>query len=205
MIHYRTRIWSCLVAGLGLALLLGCARSSPTRYYLLAPLAERAAVQGRGESVAHKLVIGIGPVELPDYLDRPQIVTRAGANPLHLSEFDKWAEPLKGNLERVMKEDLAALLATDQISFGPRDRTSPPDYQVEMEVLRFDGEPGSGAMLDVRWSLTGKDSRAIVDSRRADYREPVSGKTYLDLVAAESRLLAALCRDIAAQIKASQR
>ena len=55
-------------------LLAGCVRSPEPKYYTLTPVQDQFI--GRRSTPAQKAVIGIGPVKLADYLDKPQIVTR---------------------------------------------------------------------------------------------------------------------------------
>jgi hypothetical protein len=41
-------------------------------------------------------------VTVPDVVDRPQFVTRAGLNQVTINEFARWGEPLKGEIARVI-------------------------------------------------------------------------------------------------------
>src|SRR6266540_6222252 len=92
---------------------LGACASTPSRFYILntLPVSEMtpATAAERGP------VIGVGPITLPKYLDRPQIVTRASRNQLTLGEFDRWAESLQENFSSVLVENLALLIPTDHI------------------------------------------------------------------------------------------
>ncbi|MDH5298187.1 MAG: PqiC family protein, partial [Desulfobulbaceae bacterium] len=103
---------------LSVLLLAGCVpRTDPVSYYQLSALeAERS---GTATADSDKLVIGIGPVGLPEYLDRPQIVTRLTPNRLHLAHNHRWAEPLGQNIARVLGENLSPLLGTDRILLPP--------------------------------------------------------------------------------------
>ncbi len=62
----------------------GCTVTPPSRFYILTPLDSLAAGK-KTRGAQNTPIIGIGPVELPGYLDRPQIVTRAGGNQLNLA------------------------------------------------------------------------------------------------------------------------
>ena len=118
-----------------LFMLAGCSGSAPTRFYVLSILpqsAQQAANAGRN------LAVGVGPVELPEYLDIPQIVTRTGQNELNLADFDKWGEPLKDNANQVLAENLAVLLPSKQVHTYPWKRSSALDYQVVVKITRFD-------------------------------------------------------------------
>ena len=68
-----------------LAIMAGCATTPPSRFYILEPVKTDAAAQPSEPATA----VGVGPVELPKYLDRPQIVVRSGANELFYDETRK--------------------------------------------------------------------------------------------------------------------
>ena len=117
-----------------LSVLGGClGGSSPSRFYLLSPLsASESPVAASG------VAIGVGPISLPQYLDRSQIVTRKGENQLHLAEFDRWAESLQKSFTRVLVLNLSTLLSTDRVALHPWNRSTPIDYQVIVDVARCD-------------------------------------------------------------------
>ena len=124
-----------VVVGLALLLQTGCARSKPARYYLLSALSPVAGLnEDRGVS------LGVGPIEFPKYLDRPQIVTRESHSRLDFGEFDRWAEPLDENFARVLSENLAELLSTDDVVEFPWTRSTRIDYQIIVTVNRFDAD-----------------------------------------------------------------
>jgi hypothetical protein len=207
MVHPPKHIGQCLAAGLCLVLLLGCARTAPSRFYLLTPQTQAAStgLKTEGQPTTHKIALGLGPVELPSYLDRPQIMTRTNEYQLEMSELNRWAEPLQNNIEGVLQANLSAQLATDRVLIGSWTRSRPVDFQVALTVRQFDGKLSGEAQMEVRWTLYGKDGQTVLATKAATYREPVSGKTYQDLVAAESRLLAALSREIATAIQGATR
>ena len=180
--------------------LAGCASSAPTRFYVLSPLpgakAESQTLKDEG-----CIAIGIGPVELPAYLDRPQIVTRVSENELNLAEFDKWAEPLKENFSRVLVENLSTLLCADAISIFPWKGPTPIDYQVEVTVIRMDGNVGGNASLVARWVIFRENDRKMLLTRQSSFSRPLSSQGYKALVSAQSRAIADLSREIAEAIK----
>ena len=180
--------------------LAGCASSAPSRFYVLSPL-----VSSKAESQALKdegcITIGIGPVELPAYLDRPQIVNRVNENELNLAEFDKWAEPLKDNFSRVLVENLSTLLYADAISIFPWKGSTPIDYRVEVTVIRMDGKIGGNASLVARWAIFRENDRKMLLTRQSSYSESLRSQSYKALVSAQSRVIGDLSREIAEAIK----
>jgi hypothetical protein len=83
--------------------------SAPTRFYTLVPVAV-PPTEANPSAAERGPAIGVGPVTLPGYLDRREIVTRRGRDEIELGEFDLWSEPLKDGATRVLGEDLAILL-----------------------------------------------------------------------------------------------
>lgn len=175
-----------------LALLSACVQTEPTRYYTLSSEAE-PLIQ------ASDLAIGVGPVTLPLYLDRPQIVLRRDPNRVELSEFDAWIEPLESMVPRLLAADLIRLLGTDEVVSLPQRQPIPLDYQVEVEVQRFDAETAGRAVLDARWVLT--RGGEVIRSRLSEIAETFDPAGGADAMAAAlSRALGTFAHEIALAI-----
>lgn len=186
-----------------LIMLAGCigGKSQPSRFYVLSPLPGETGSQGAAAEPG--VAIGVGPVSLPPYLDRPEIVTRAGGNELHLSEFDRWAEPLGQNFSRVLAENLSILIPTDRTAVFPWEKSPPIDYQVVVEVTRFEGYTDGNSLLMARWSIFGADGRQELLTRQSTFTTPTGApQNYEAMVSALSRSLADLSREIAAEVTA---
>lgn len=180
-----------------LGILNGCATTPPTRFYLLTALPSPPAAPAKGRNLA----LGVGPVELPAYLDRVQIATRIGQHELNLAEFDRWGEPLQDNFVRVLAENLGLLVPTEQVVLHPWERGA-VDYQVAVQVLRFDYTVGADAVLTARWRILTGDEKELL-ARKTTYSERPTGQDYPAIVAALDRTLAMLSRDIAAALRTS--
>jgi uncharacterized lipoprotein YmbA len=196
MMHRLLPIWVLAMLGVVLLGLHGCTSSPPTRFYVFPSLtgAETAAPAAQRE-----LTIGVGPVTLHPYLDRPQIVTRASRARLVLGEFDQWGAPLRDSVTRSLAENLSLLIPTDRVVLHPWSRTTVPDYQVTVDVLQFDAGPGGEVILAVRWQILNADEKALV-MRTSRLTAVAGGREYEATVTAMSRTLDALSRDIAAAL-----
>jgi uncharacterized protein len=153
-------VGALVVSLLGLG---ACART-PSRFYMLNPLAPSPELSP-GSQAERGPVIGLGPITLPKYLDRPQIVSRASPHQLALGEFDYWAEPLQENFSRVLAENLALLIPTDHVLLDNWPRPAPLDYQVRVEVRHFDGWLGGESSLIARWSILDRAERELVSRK----------------------------------------
>ncbi len=173
----------------------GCStRSHPADFYLLSP-------QPMPQLAARDESIGVFPVRVPDYLDRPQIVTRTGENSLDLNEFHRWAEPLRVNITSILVKNLSHLLQTDRIINASRNHGLPVRFQVDVDVLRFDGVLGGEVILSGRWGIFSDDGEEISVLRSFYFQEQTHSETYTDFVAAMSRTIAELSRVIAEELE----
>lgn len=188
-----------------LVFLAGCrSATTPVEFYTLSPLTSVSAadkVAGLGDHIA----VGVGPMQIPKIIDRPQIVTRIGPNKINVDEFHRWAGSVYEDFLRAVTMNLAALLQSNLVAAFPWEDYFDPDYRVYMEVQQFDGRLGQYAQLDITWTITGREAREILLVRKSLIREPVQGDDYDAFVAAKSRILATLSRQIARGLKEAHR
>ncbi len=196
--------WIVLILSVSLSVLSGCATSSHPRFYLLSSLDTTSSeVKLLAEERCYS--IGIGPIRIPDYLDRPQIVTRGPLNEISLAELDRWGEPLKDNVIRVLAKNLSTLLCTDKIAFFPWRGGIPIDYRIEMEVLRLDGSLGEKVSLEAWWMVLSGNGKKMLLAKKSNFTEAADGQDYKSLVTAHGRALGRLSQDIAEAIKTLSR
>lgn len=188
-----------------LAISSGCASTAQSKFYTLTPMSAPDA-PGQGVPAEEGNFLAVGPVTLPDYLDRPQIMTRLEGNEVRLHETERWAGSLEGDVSRVLLENLAVLLAGNRITVVRWSPATKPQAAfrnwVVVEILRFEGPLGGTVMLKARYTLYGADGRKVVSVGESTVREQAGGPDYESLVAAMSRALATLSREIAAAIAA---
>lgn len=178
----------------------GCARSKPTRFYILTPSPSSEPTSNEPLS-AKQLVLRVGPIDFPEYLDRPQIVSRTKGNRLKLAEFDRWAEPLRQTFARALTENLSGALATERVVFLPWKGDGPVDYRITIEVLRFDCSPGGEASLIVRWTLFGPDGTELEAPRRSRIMASTRQTGYEGVADAMSEAVGTLSREVVAAIR----
>lgn len=172
----------------------GCGSSPPTKFYVLSNV---STAKPMPQSLGRDIAVGVGPVVLPDYLDRPQIVTRSGQNELNLAEFDRWAEPLKDNVSQVLAENLAVLLPSNKVHGFPWKRATPLDCQVRAKITRFDHSDDGTTALHVRWSVLNAEGAEEWLAQESRYSEHPDGPGFAQTVAAMNRALAKFSRDVA--------
>lgn len=187
--------WWMLLTLIGMVLASGCAGTPDTRFYVLTPLPVTTT------AVAGNIAVGVGPIDLPEYLDRPQIATRTAQNELKLAEFERWAESLKYSFTQVLISNLAALIPTQRVFVYPWRRAVTVDYQVQAQVSRFDRSVDGDSVLIVRWAILAGDSGRELRRRESTYRQTPTGPDYAATVAAMNQTLTDFSREVAAALK----
>ena len=165
----------------------------PTTFYVLSaspPASEVAA--GR------TLTLGLGPISLPPYLNRPEMVRRVAANQLTFDEFNRWSEPLKANVVRVLGADLDSLLGGARLIPFPWYSTTKMDYAVEVNILRFEPQPDGQVFVDAHWAIDDRTGTQFLN-RDAHYAQ--SADSPAQTAAALSTMLGELARDIASALR----
>lgn len=179
--------------------LVGCSTKSPAaRFYTLTPMAGGEAgqpVPGAGRRPR----VNVAPVEIPDYLDRPQIVTRAGESGVKLAEYDRWAGSLADNISSVLAEDLAVQLRSDRVFVNPGAPYEQADYSITTRILRLDLIPGDRLLMKAQWTLfTGENKSGAV--HLTNLTRKLAGNGYEAMVSAINETIAQLSRDMAREI-----
>lgn len=180
-------------------ILKGCAASQPTRFFVL-----NAPEHSQKESLKscqneRIFTLGINPITMPRYLDRPQIMTKVNDNEFKLSELNVWAEPLKDTLTRVIAQNLNSVPCAD-IVIMPKVLSKQINYRLSAEVIRLDGTLGGQALFDVQWSITEEQTKRVLIAKVSRYREPVLSHDYNALVYAYNRVLDSLSQEIAGSL-----
>ncbi len=198
MVQLVISIRTCMIA-VALLAVTGCGSTPPSNHYQLdEPAATRLSGIDRG------IAVGVGPVILEPYLDRPQIVIRGAGHKLELSEFNRWSEPLKDSISRVIIVNLSNMLESTRVFQVPRrNKTIPLEFRIEIEIARFDGELSGDALLVARWTLYGRQEKALL-TKVSIISESSGGEGFDNLIAAQNRTLHKLSKEIVDAINANR-
>ncbi|MGE0161370.1 MAG: membrane integrity-associated transporter subunit PqiC [Gemmatimonadales bacterium] len=169
-------------------------REDTSAFFLLSP-----APLGVPAAAPIDIALGLGPIELPGYLDRSQMVVRLSDNQVALSDADRWAEPLADNLHRTLQEDLAALLPGASFIDYPWHAALAPDHAVAITFRRFEADAAGAVVLDATWRVTTPGRPA--EARGTRIEETAAGPGRAEAVAAQSRALARLAEEIAGAVR----
>lgn len=177
----------CALAGLS-----ACTSSVPINYYRLDPmeLDDRPAEEAR-------VIVAVGPVVLPDYLQRPQQVRRGRGAEMQLDERNYWVEPLDDAVPRIVAANVDRLAEGIAVVASGRGVVR-ADYRLFATVHRFDTDAAGNAELVVQWGLTGAERAAVVAPRTSRYHAVAAPVDQPGAMAvAMSDLLAQFSREVA--------
>jgi uncharacterized lipoprotein YmbA len=197
-------------AAICLALLTsGCGRSPQVNFYTLTPGATTQAPAPspalpspafQGASSAKILpVVAVGPITLPDVVDRPQLVVQAGPNQVKILETKRWAEPLKSGIPRFMAREIGRQLASRRVFSYLEMTGAAADYRVLVDFSRFESTPGDAVTVEADWSV--RHLGKTVKTGHSQVRQQIQGDGYDAVVAAYGAALSALSAEVASGLQ----
>ncbi|WP_296806238.1 PqiC family protein [Thiocapsa sp.] len=192
-------IWLALAVAFAVLVTTGCATSPPSSFYTLTPM---RAMPDSGGAPSSGLSVGLGPVNFPQFLDRPQIVTRDAGNRLAIDEFHRWGGTIQDDFLRVWIENMSALLGTTSVFAFPNEVRYPLDFRVTADVLAFEGTSDGYAVLRARWIVLEHRTDQVLRVEETHYRRPLAEpKDEGALIAAMSETLGDFSRDVAVTLR----
>jgi hypothetical protein len=150
------------------------------RFYMLQPQGQDQLTQKF--DIPSEVIIGIGPVEIPEYLNRPQIVTFNKDSTVRFSEFDRWAESLDFLLAGVVRANLSLMLSGAKFEIYPWNAVMPVKYQVMLEVVQLNAHLDNELVFVVQWSIFDIKNKRIVLIKRSEFRQEINPHNYSTLV-----------------------
>ncbi len=168
---------------------------SKENYYRLSATA--AAPTGGSSS---GLGVGVGPVALPGYIDRAEVVFASGSNEFQIPANALWVGSLQENISRTLAADLGRILGSRNVR-SSLDPGFKPRYRVALDIRQFHGISGKEALLELSWRIQEGAGGQTISRHNGTFREPIIGDGYGPLVKAESRLLEQCAHAIASSVR----
>jgi uncharacterized lipoprotein YmbA len=176
---------------LGLVYGIAACSSSKVSFYKLSATAGSEEVKPASSSPG----VSIGPVSLPEIVDRTQLVIQMKGNQVDILEFHRWAEPLKSQIPRLMADNVGRLLGSGRVSAYPQSISTDADIRVPVDIQRFEAD-GDVVRIDAFWTLR-RGSGEVAKTGRSSVSEAICGTGYDALVSSYSRALSSVSSDIA--------
>lgn len=166
-----------------------CWRSPDASFYMMDS-------RGLNKISDKQLSISVQTINVPDLLDRPQLITYNSANQkVNMLEFSRWGEALPAVLQNTITNDLIAYLPKSYVKSARYDTETLP-YNVKVEINKIEAYHGEKVKLSVWWNISNVDG-TILKRRQTSYETPVQGESIAELVKAENNAVHLLSQDIA--------
>ena len=172
--------------------------TSTPRFYMLHSIDKDQV--GKKFNTTSNVVIEVGPVKIPEYQDRPQMVTINKAGTLTFAEFDRWGESLEHSLARLINEDFVVILPGASLQMFPSNLSIPIKYQVMVDVLQIDSELDKDIFFVAQWSLIDVENNKMVFTKRSELRQVINPHNYAGLAGTLSAVCGELSSEIAEKI-----
>jgi hypothetical protein len=185
-----------------LAVLAACASSPPPRYYRLVAEAVPPPASAAGARAADPDAgVVVGPFDLAEYLDRPQLVTRDAANGVAIAGYERWAEPLDANFQAVVAANVGRLLGSDRVLEFPAQSILRAGRRVTGRVLQFDVDGSGRAVLEVQWGVVDGAGVLVRPGRVSRHEAQAGGRDAAARVAALNATVTAFSEEVAAALR----
>lgn len=166
---------------------------APRFYTLNAPGSEAI----KQFDLASELIIGIGPVEIPEFQNRPQMVTKNKEGMLKFAQFERWGEALDAGLARTIVENLTLMLPQADFQILPCNFVIPLNYQVLLNFVQLDSQLDKEILLVVQWTIIDTKAKAMLITKRSQIHQPIQIHNYAGLARALSSATTILSEEIA--------
>jgi len=177
------------------ALLFACSTPIVPRYYVLSPL---QLVADTPTAASRRLSVAIRDLQLPQYLERPQLVLRGGDHRIQLVEDAQWAGNLQQDMVRVLLENLGYFLGSDRVFSSPNSATFKPDFKIDIDILRFERDSTGRVLLVARWWLLRGNDGALLETQIVRLAgDPLASRSNESLVASMSAVYGDFARAVA--------
>jgi uncharacterized lipoprotein YmbA len=180
--------------GMVVCFLLGCS-AQPTmteRYTLVPKISASDSTSASNAPVEHKNLeggLGIGPIELPEYLKQKEIVVFSQTHTLGTSAQHLWAGDLRLMLSRVMATNLSERFSSSHIWAHPWDARIKPKRQILVVIESLGGALGSDVTLVAKWVLLDQYGQKTLVNERQTFTQKSPDVSYAAYVQTINRLL----------------
>lgn len=178
------------------SMLTGCLQSPRKQYYLL------SAATNTDQAAAITQTVGLGPIEVAEYLQRSQVIVNRDANSLQMSDNAYWGEPLEKGIIRVLSINLMNHQPSRSIETFPWRNDSTPPISIRLQVHDLQIIDGN-AVINASWKLIATASKKTL-AQNHYIRKKACSENARDIADAYSVLLAELATEMDNALKLHQ-
>lgn len=183
-----TLIYLCTV------MVAGCFRDTPIKFYLLNAELSAPAKQNQTPALSPEPIIGLGPIHIPEYLNRQQMIVGISEYEYRLDENHRWAERLDQNIGRVLEQSLSTQIPY-QIVRHPWPLRQRIDFQASVDILKLHLDNNGYSRMSAHWVI--KNREKTFSTKIYECKLPVPKDDFDTLVKLQSECVGKLSHEIA--------
>lgn len=190
-------LFSILILGLT-----GCITPAPgpqSQFYQLQPVNNETPASAESSDGS---VVRIGPVQVSEYLNRPQLVSRVGDHQVAYDELHRWAEPLDDNILWVLTKNMTEQIPKARVlPFTAMPTVVDTGFTVPVRISRLESRPDGTVLLQASWMVISRAEPKTTIAETLTLTKAAASASTEDLVATQSALIEELGEKIAADIR----
>ncbi len=130
----------------------------PTQFYVLSPCPDTCCADANCcDTNAQAFSLGIGRIQIPNYLDSDKIAYIKCPNQVVYSDYHRWAGDLDANIQRVLGQNISYRIPCSAVSYSPWVRGSSRDIELHVQFEDFVADKSKRTLVaKVTWEITGK-------------------------------------------------
>ncbi len=179
---------SCLI-------LISCARSKDPELYVLYPV----IAPFKSKSTFQSLRIGLNGVNIPTYLNKPEIAINSNLNQLSLLKNKQWAEALDQNINRVLVANLSVLLPRAAVAVSPWAPEYSPNANIQVNIIDLSVNNQGMSKLRAQYFIFRKNR--LIRKQHVYYSLKIHSLSPLTFVKSINENINHLSRDIAKSLR----
>ena len=199
-----TRKARAAIGCIALTIVLAACGSAPKdKFYTLAPASVMAPAPVNTASAPARYGVAIGPVRVPEALDRTQMVVREGPNRVEILDQHRWAGSLRSEIARALAAGVGVQLPEAQVSVHDGQAGRNAAYRVAVDIERFDATLNDSVAVQALWTLRQEGGKELASGRFAA-TEPTGPGGHDAIAAAYAKVLAAMSVQVAQAVRSAQ-
>jgi uncharacterized lipoprotein YmbA len=167
----------------------------PAQFYIL------DAVATQNSNQANNLHLGVGPILIPGYINRPQMATKSESAELTYAEFSRWAEPMDEMFTRTLTQNITINTGSNSIISYPWSSSANLNNELTAKIIKFENNTSGDALLIVQWQLLINNDAQQASSIYSEFRASANSARQPDRVSALNDTIKQFADEVVSRIQ----
>ncbi len=171
--------------------------SRPSQFYAL------DAVTTQKSNQENNLRLGVGPILIPGYINRPQMATKSASAELTYAEFARWAEPMDEMFTRTLTQNITINTGSNSIISYPWSSSANLNNELTAKIIKFENNTSGDALLIIQWQLLINNDAQQASSIYSEFRASANSIHHPDRVSALNDTIKQFADEVVSHIQSA--